>query len=196
VAEAVAAVAASLEGSAELWLLPDKQQAGAVGIGGDEASVCVCIECIIQDANEQQQQQQQQHGQGGSHMAMAQAAAQPAWKRVKAVLPGGDPHRPPVLLRTSGQLLPSTPAAARKAGNAATAAAAAAAAAAEGHSATAAEADMASVGGGEVVHQQLGLSALVWDELQVLLQEEPVADLAGAVKRWCAAVKVVWEAQK
>jgi hypothetical protein len=194
-AEAVAAVAASLEGSAELWLLPEQQQAGAIGVGRGDDSVCVCIECIVQDVNKQQQQQQQQHGQGGARAAMALAAGQPAWKRLKAVLPGGDPHKPPVLLRTSGQLLPSNHATARKTDGAASAAAA------DGPSvpsAKAAETEIAAVADGAVVHQQLqvGLSGLVWDELQVLLQEEPVADLDGAAKRWCAAVKVIWEAQK
>jgi hypothetical protein len=165
VAEAVSAVAASLQGSAQLWLLGGGQQQGS---GGEDDSVEVCVECVLPlpDMPDMPISQQQ----GGRRAAMAAAAAEPAWKRLKAILPEGDPHRPPVLVRTYGLLLPgSEPAAAVEAAD----------------------------GSSFEQQLQLGLSGLAWEELQVRMQEEPaaVADLASGAKQWCAAVQAVAEAQ-
>lgn len=167
VAEAVSAVGASLQGSAQLWLLDGGQQQQGSG-GADEGGVEVCVECVLPlpDMPDMPTSQQQQ---GGRRAAMAAAAAEPAWKRLKAVLPEGDPHRPPVLVRTYGMLLPGSEPAAVEAAD----------------------------GSSFEQQLQLGLSGLAWEELQVRMREEPAAaaDLAGAAKQWCAAVQAVAEAQ-
>jgi hypothetical protein len=193
-AEAVAAAVSSLQGAVRVWLLPENP-AVVDGIGGDDA-ITVCMECVVQETDRTEQQSAQHHG-GGARAAMAAAAAQPAWKRLKAILPAGNPQQPPMLVRAAGQLLPSDRAEGGKllqdsAGAVSTVAGAPGVGSAGG------AAGVQETGGEGTVlrQQQLLLSGSAWDELLLVTGEQPVRDLAGAAKHWCAAVKAVVSAQQ
>jgi hypothetical protein len=192
-AEAVSTVAAALEGTARLWLLQEQQWPGGKASSAmwGEGAVCVCIEAVTQgpDAQQAQADTQQQQQQVKRHASMratlGAAAGQPEWKRVAALLPQGHLQQPPILLQSSLQLLPGcAEGSSDPAGGSDSTAATAGASAAQPPDGPA-----GSTEGSQQLH--VALAGRAWDELQALVQEQPVGDLAGAAKHWCTAVKAV-----